>query len=400
MRILHTADWHLGKRLEHVSRLEEQRAVLEEICKIADDEAVDAVLIAGDLFDNANPPIEALELFYATLRRLAAGGQRAVIGIAGNHDAPDRIAAPDPLARASGILLAGYPAASLRDFSLDTGLRTLRSGEGWVELKLPGHDTPLRLLLTPYANSLRLRKALNPEDTSNEVRRLLADHWKEAAEACCDSEGVNILVTHLLMMEAGQETPEESEDERTILSPGGLEALMTDTVPSTIDYVALGHLHRPQRMREHIVYSGSPLAYSMSEAGQQKSVVIIDAEPRNLKLRRVPLTEGRPLARKHFTSVDEAVQWLEANPEALVELTLSTSDYLHAEDRQRIYKAHSGIIALIPQLTDASLLELTGNEVDLTQDMNSLFKRYFFHRQGQDANEEIMNIFKEVLGEE
>ena len=98
MKILHTADWHLGKRLDRFSRLEEQVEVLGEIVKIADENAVDLVLIAGDLFDSFNPSIEATELFYKTLKQLTNNGKRPVIAIAGTHDASDRIDAPYPLA--------------------------------------------------------------------------------------------------------------------------------------------------------------------------------------------------------------------------------------------------------------------------------------------------------------
>ena len=99
MKILHTADWHLGKKLETIPRIEEQKTVLEEICEIADREAVHAVLVAGDLFDTFNPSSEAEELLYKTLKRLSKNGRRAVIAIAGNHDSPKHIEAPDPLAR-------------------------------------------------------------------------------------------------------------------------------------------------------------------------------------------------------------------------------------------------------------------------------------------------------------
>lgn len=99
MKILHTADWHLGKRLDNFNRLEEQIAVLKEICQIADDQAVDAVIIAGDIFDTFNPPVEAIELLYKTLKRLTKKSKRPVIAIAGNHDSPSRIDSPDPLAR-------------------------------------------------------------------------------------------------------------------------------------------------------------------------------------------------------------------------------------------------------------------------------------------------------------
>ena len=134
MRILHTSDWHLGKRLDDFSRLEEQRAVLQEIREVADREEVDVVLVAGDLFDTFNPPTEAVELLYKTLKGLTNDGRRPVIAIAGNHDSPDRIESPDPLARECGIIFTGYPHSIVPPFALDSGLKVLRSDEGFVEL--------------------------------------------------------------------------------------------------------------------------------------------------------------------------------------------------------------------------------------------------------------------------
>src|SRR5690606_14135224 len=107
MRILHTADWHLGKRLDNFSRLDEQILVMDEIVEKADKYQVDVVIVAGDLFDAFNPSTEAIELFYRTLKRLTKGGARPVIAISGNHDSPSLIDAPDPLARECGIILIG-----------------------------------------------------------------------------------------------------------------------------------------------------------------------------------------------------------------------------------------------------------------------------------------------------
>src|SRR5690554_1785321 len=132
MRILHTADWHLGKRLDDFPRLEEQREVMEEICEIAEREAADVVLVAGDLFDTFNPPTEAVDLLYRTLKRLTAGGRRPVIAIAGNHDSPDRIEALDQLARECGIIFAGYPHSVVSPDLLESGLRILQSDRGFV----------------------------------------------------------------------------------------------------------------------------------------------------------------------------------------------------------------------------------------------------------------------------
>ena len=97
MKILHTSDWHLGKRLDEFSRMGDQQEVLEEICHLAEQAQVDVVVIAGDLFDTYNPPAEATELFYKTVKQLSDNGRRAVVAIAGNHDSPERIEAPSPL---------------------------------------------------------------------------------------------------------------------------------------------------------------------------------------------------------------------------------------------------------------------------------------------------------------
>ena len=118
IKILHTADWHLGKKLDSFSRLEEQILVMNEIVQIADEQIVDLVLVAGDLFDNFNPSVEAIELFYKTLKRLSQNGIRPVIAISGNHDSPYLIDAPDPLARECGIILIGHPKAKVTPFQL------------------------------------------------------------------------------------------------------------------------------------------------------------------------------------------------------------------------------------------------------------------------------------------
>ena len=131
IKILHTADWHLGKKLDHFSRIEEQRLVLSEICEIADNQDADIIVVAGDLFDTFNPPVEAVELFYKTLKRLTNNGKRPVIAIAGNHDSPDRIDAPDPLARECGILFVGNPDVSIPPMVIENGFAITQSENGF-----------------------------------------------------------------------------------------------------------------------------------------------------------------------------------------------------------------------------------------------------------------------------
>lgn len=405
MKILHTADWHLGKRLEKFSRLEEQREVLEEIIQIADVNDVDAVLIAGDLFDNFNPSNEAVELFYRTLKQLSNNGKRVVVAIAGNHDSPDRIEAPDPLARECGILFLGYPHSVISSCELESGVCVVQSEAGFIELKLPKHEAKLRLLLTPYANEYRLKTFLGVDGTDDELRQVLEHRWKELADKYCDDKGVNVLVSHLFMIKKGETPPEEPEDEKPILHVGGAQVIYSENIPPQIQYTALGHLHRYQVIDHKpcpVVYSSSPLSYSFSEAGQQKFVVLLDIEPGTpAQYSKIALTKGRKLQRKSFDDMDKALHWLQENQESLVELTLVTNQYLRSEDRKRLLQAHDGIITIIPELKN--LEQLGGaptQSIDLNQGIENLFKQYFQHRHGQEANAELLELFKEVRAEQ
>jgi DNA repair protein SbcD/Mre11 len=400
MRILHTADWHLGKRLERFERLEEQRAVLDEICAIADREEVDAIIVAGDLFDTFNPPTDAVELFYMRLRQLTKGGQRPVIAIAGNHDSPDRIEAPDPLARACGIFFAGYPQSHPQPLSLETGLQVLRTDAGFLELQLPGYSTPLRLLLVPYVNEHRLGRGLDPRNPAEALRTVLREQWATLAEQYCDPHGVNIMAAHLLMMQAGDAVPEESEDEKSVLI-GGAGAVFTDMVPPQIQYVALGHLHRLQNMGGGpcpCVYASSPLAYSFGEAGQQKYVVVVDLEPGGpVAWRGIPLQSGFGLVRMTFESADEALVWLEDHPDVYVELSLVTETYIVSEDRRRLLAAHPRLIGPIPKFK-SDFEPMQGRAlVDPKAGLEDLFVQYFQHVKGVAPEERILSLFKEVV---
>ena len=413
MKILHTADWHLGKRLENFSRIEEQIEVMDEICMIAERENVDAVLIAGDLFDTFNPPTEAVDLFYKTLKRISNNGRRAVIAIAGNHDSPDRIEAPDPLARECGIIFAGYPNSRIVPFELESGLKVLNAEDGFIELKLPDCDYPLRILMTPYANEFRLKTYLGYEDTEEELRTVLEARWKDLADRYCDDRGVNILQTHLFMVRRGEQLPEEPEDEKPILHIGGAQAVYTDNIPSQIQYTALGHLHRKQvrnNCSSVVAYSGSPLSYSFGEANQDKYVIIAEIEVGPFScngegnipnIKEVKLEKGKRLMRKRAEGVDEALGFLNANQEALIELTMVTDTYLTAEERKMINRAHQGIVSIIPEVKNGIV---DGGDyranIDLTKGMEDLFVEYFKHSKGQEPNDRILDLFKEILSEE
>lgn len=403
MRILHTSDWHLGKRLESFSRLKEQQEVLDEINFIADREKPDVIIVAGDLFDTFNPSTEAVELFYKSLKQLAQDGERAVIAIAGNHDSPDRIEAPDPLARECGIIFRGYPNSEVKPFTLRSELQVSQSAPGFLELKLPDVQAPLRIITTPYANELRLKTSLSPENKEASLREVLKNAWKKTAEKYCDDKGVNLLMTHLFMVNEGTSIPEEPDDEKPILHVGGVQPVYSADIPSRIQYVALGHLHRYQDVKGAIcpvVYTGSPLAYSFSETNQQKYVALIEVNPKEVaKVTPIRLQSGRRLLRQRFDDVNKAVEWLDKNPDVFVELTLVSDTYIKTEDRKRIYGAHDGIVTIIPEVKNQSINETNNADpvIDLNKNMPELFDDFFRHEKGQAPNERIKELFKEVI---
>ncbi len=404
MKILHTADWHIGKKLENHSRIEEQKEILEEISVIADINEADAIIIAGDLFDTFAPSTEAIDLFYKALKRLTNKGKRPVIAISGNHDSPDRIETPDPLARECGIFFIGYPNSHLKSIELETGLKISKSAPGFIELIMPSAPEPLRIITTPYANEHRLKTMLEGEDKEDELRELLQEEWSNLANEYCDNNGVNILTTHLFVIKKGESCPEEPEDEKPILHVGGAQAIYTENFPDQVQYVALGHLHRKQIIssdKHPVVYSGSPLSYSFAEANQNKYVAIADIAPNSeAVVNFIELKAGKKLMRLKANGIEDAEKQLQEHNNDLIELTLITENYLTAKERRHLNHIHEGIITLIPQVKMINEDSYsTEANIDINKNINELFIDYFKHTKGIDPNDELMSLFNEIIAE-
>jgi exonuclease SbcD len=400
MILLHSADWHLGKKLDNYSRLPEQEAFLEAFCVLADQEGADAILLSGDLFDHYLPSNEAVELYYRYIARLSKGGARPVIIIAGNHDSPDHLVAPDPLARALGITVVGYPRQIPGAFHTEAGVHSKCTAPGFIEIVLPGHP-PLRILTTPYANALRLREALDPEREEAELAELLRDHWAYTAATHLDDKGCNVLMAHLFFTQNIHEPEPEPDDEKPIHYIGGVSALSTEILPPGLQYVALGHLHRAHAVAHPaglpVVYSGSPVSYSFAEAGQQKHVVRIELAPgEQARWTLLPIAGGRPLLRYTTDDADAAIRFLQAHPEAFVELTLICDTYLSGELKNRLEAAHQRLF-IVPQ----SRLQITGSSprafTASLDNMEEVFNAYYLYRNGAPPDDAILDLFRELI---
>ncbi|MCW2278390.1 exonuclease SbcCD subunit D [Heliophilum fasciatum] len=300
MRILHTSDWHFGKTLEGRERLAEQKAFVDELCIICDREQVDLIVLAGDVFQHANPSAAAEELFYDALSRLACNGTRGLLLIAGNHDNPERLCAPSPLADRLGISLLGHPKHIMMPDLLASPERVSRvaAGASWVEIKVPRCDHHAVIAALPYPSEGRLKELLASSTEEGAIQKgyneRLQQIFAELAGHFRD-DTVNLVVSHLYVCGGAV------SDSENAIQMGGAYAVQPGVFPPSAQYVALGHLHRPQNIRGAtmpIRYSGSPLAYSFSEAGQAKSVTLVDLLPgQPAVVTEIPLMSGKPLTK-------------------------------------------------------------------------------------------------------
>ena len=279
MRLLHTSDWHVGKTIRGRSRHDEHEAVLCEITEIARDHEVDVVLVAGDLFESAAPTPESEALVYETLLGLAEHAEHVVV-IAGNHDNPRRLNAVAPL------LALGNVTVLTDATSPDAG--------GFRRLTI-GTET-LNLALLPFVSQRGIiRAAALMEGAAFEHANAYADRLRiliEHLTAGFDSDSVNIVVAHGFVFGG---TAGGGERAAHLVDEYGLTA---QAFPATASYVALGHLHRPQKIPggTPIHYCGSPLQLDFGEQRQAKQVNVVDIEPgAPAKVTKAPLSSGRGL---------------------------------------------------------------------------------------------------------
>lgn len=403
MRILHTSDWHLGKSLEQISRLDEQREFIECLCRIVEENMIELVLIAGDIYDTYNPSAAAEELFYEALDRLSSGGKRAVVVIAGNHDNPERLCAASPLASKNGIILLGYPASDAGKTRKGSAVSVVRSGAGWLELSIAGCEHNAVIITLPYPSEARLEEVLSQQAEEGILQKAYSEKIGSIFTARSEyfrEDTVNLAVSHIFLMGG-----KESESERT-LQVGGALTVNPGALPGRAHFAALGHLHRPQEIKHApcpAFYSGSPLAYSFSEADYSKAVYIIEALPgQEAEIKPVYLDCGKPLRRwTAQNGIEEALQWCEEGRDqnAWIDLEIVTDRILTSDEQKKLRSKHAGIINIRPRLKSEEQETLSAPDRE-GRKIDELFRDYFKYRTGLEISEELMGVFLEVINDE
>jgi exonuclease SbcD len=312
MRILHTSDWHVGKRLGRYDRIEEYQEAIDEVVAIADDESADLVVVSGDLFDRPQPPIEALRVGFDGLARLASGG-RPVVVVAGNHDSPDYFEALAPFLRRSDIHLSGAIKAPHEGGVLELDTAAGRAVVGCFPFLREGRVVDF------MAETGRWYGAY--ADRVGAITEAYAGYLVEAA----GPDGVALLVAHFMVTGArigGHGAPRGERE----LHIGEAYSATANAIPPSLSYVAMGHIHAPQPVPGANVpaeYAGSLLPLDFGEAGEEKRVVLVDATPgAPATVRSVPLRAGRPLVGASGTW--EELLARDDLTDAYVDLTVST----------------------------------------------------------------------------
>ena len=383
MKFLHVSDLHIGKVVNDFSMLEEQRFILDQISGMAVANKVEAVVIAGDIYDRAIPPGEAVTLFDAFLTGLVRAKIQVVM-ISGNHDSPERISFGGRLFDAQGVHIAGV------------------AQEALTRVEIEGEEGTTEFVLLPFIKSAQAGAA----NSAEAVEKLLDRYWEEEKAARVEAGGYKnrVLVTHYFVTDAGRE-PELSDSETTI-HVGGLDNVDASLFAG-FDYVALGHIHKPQQIGDHPVwYAGSLLKYSFGEVTQSKCALLVTMGERGLaKVRKLPL---HPLHdfRKIKGSLKEL---LEAGQCAGEE----RFDYLQAilTDKGELIDPMGTLRSVYPNMMQIirEEKELTGAGEELTKagagtltqrkDALALFEEFYRQVREEPLSEEGKSIVAELVKE-
>ena len=400
MRILHTADWHLGKSLEKRSRIDEQRKFLDDFIEIAKENDIDLVIIAGDIYDSSNPPAIAEKMFYDTLKKISDNGKRLILIIAGNHDNPERLVASAPLAREHGIIMIG----TLKTI-IDTGNygrhKIINSGEGFIEIEINGEKAVI--LTVPYLSEKRLNEVLYKDMDSDEERiKSYSDRVFSLFDSLKDNyreDTINLLVSHLYAMGS-----EESGSERSI-QLGGSYIVNCECFPKEAQYIALGHVHKPQLVpgtNKKARYSGSPIHYNKKEVSYNKKCFVVDVKANEeANVKEIYFKVYKPIEIWKCENFDDALLKCEENKdrECWVYLEIKVDRYMREDEIKKLKELKKDILEITPIIEnihrdDESAVSLSEKSFE------ELFIDFYKKERMGEPDKEIIDLFLNLVYEE
>ncbi len=371
MKFIHTSDWHIGRQFHNVSLLDDQRHVLDQIVAHIKNEAVDAVIIAGDIYDRSVPPAAAVSLLDDVLNTICTDLSIPVILIPGNHDGAERLRFGAKQLSQAGLHIIG---------DLDQITQPVL---------LNKNNCPVSFYGIPYNDPESVRNHFGAENISN--HHAAHQYLIEKINTVKSDNTLNVLISHCFVDGA-----EASESERP-LSIGGADAVSAELFKS-FDYVALGHLHNPQHKNaEHIRYSGSILIYSFSEQLQQKGVTLVEMDTTGLKstthLPLIPLRDMRILEGEFETLLSQGFTDPNNQDYLLIRLT---DQHAILDPMGKLRHVYENVLHIEKTwLKDAGNLEL--NREKLKRGELEMFQDFFKQVSGNDLTADQQAAIKQII---
>lgn len=366
MKFAHISDLHLGKRIHQFSMIEEQKYILQKIVEIVIEEKVDGVLIAGDIYDKIYPSAEAVALFDAFLVELAKEKIKVFV-ISGNHDSPERIAFLGQLTKKAGVYLAPVYHGNIE------------------RIELEDEYGKVNVYLLPFIKPVYVRHFF-PEETINTYTDAMNVVVKNLQ---LNLQERNVLVSHQFVTGAMRSDSEE-------ISVGGLDNVEV-TALQEFDYVALGHIHRPQNMgSEKVRYSGTPLKYSFSESKDKKSVTILELRQKGqMELREVLLIPQHDLVkiRGTFLEVMNPANFSDLDADSYLHITL-----VDEQDIPEAFRRLSGVYPNLMQMEYDNTRTRQKRELYVTKEVAKLHPEDMFAKLYETMNNQpLSQIQREYL---
>ena len=368
MIFLHTSDWHLGATEGERELREDQYFFIDEICRIIEERQVDAVLLAGDVYDRSVGSASAIRLYNYAMERICRDLKKTVLTIAGNHDSADRLSSCGSLLEKAGLYISGAAEREARVVAFDDA----------------------EVFLLPWVTEEKVR-SLYPEERISDLTgayQVLTDHMRERFSP----DKKHIVVSHAFITNAETSTSDRAAEI-------GFATQVSASVFDGFDYVALGHVHKPQNVNGHIRYSGTPMPYSFGkEESQEKSVTLLDTETMTQEIVPLPLLHQR----RTLTGTYEEL----LNPDCPEEVRtgyvrLNVTDTalgLELLSRLRQVYPHPLVVSGKAYEGDGTSISLTMEEFEqMENDPSQVFRSFCREEMGQEATPHFVGLFEKAV---
>ena len=368
MIFLHTSDWHLGATEGERELREDQYFFIDEICRIIEERQVDAVLLAGDVYDRSVGSASAIRLYNYAMERICRDLKKTVLTIAGNHDSADRLSSCGSLLEKAGLYISGAAEQEARVVAFDDA----------------------EVFLLPWVTEEKVR-SLYPEERINDLTgayQVLTDHMRERFSP----DKKHIVVSHAFITNAETSTSDRAAEI-------GFATQVSASVFDGFDYVALGHIHKPQNVNGHIRYSGTPMPYSFGkEESQEKSVTLLDTETMTQEIVPLPLLHQR----RTLTGTYEEL----LNPDCPEEVRtgyvrLNVTDTalgLELLSNLRQVYPHPLVVSGKAYEGDGTSISLTMEEFEqMENDPSQVFRSFCREEMGQEATPHFVGLFEKAV---